>query len=480
MTYSIKRLREEGHFRLRNMDGVDSLDVFWAEALKVKRLYIEDTGVYVAPRNTKKSEGEFAGLKCHHNEDYSTELQFVGKPDDIPSLRFVTFRVLCLPETDNLKTMSFSKNSYAPGRPLNERDQLILTPVQMRHIICAYPSRTFKFSYLSFNGDQSVELVSHRKFQIELFDCRFLDKGREIVEWLENRNMVEIFDYFDFYYCDCFEKILTFLSRSTHPVFKRLYANEVDVPSRLSHLVAGANVTALIVNIRFFIYDEGWRAPILQAICDGTFRPQSLEIQFRCAPIHGDYSREERQAIGRFLSKLFKIMSFGNCSLKELHLHDFNVRGIMQDFKADLADMLQDNRSLHVLGIYSTARPLKLPQITILHAAAKHPRLRKICFYPPMNDAPRSVDIDFIQFWLKENLSRNIQFKDFGYSDLRAHLPIWQKIVLSAFTEDFDALRQVENERFRSHLLVMALATFRHMPDRIYYLLTGNQDLIAK
>ncbi|GAX20417.1 hypothetical protein FisN_9Hu142 [Fistulifera solaris] len=114
MTYTIKRLREEGHFRLRNLDGVESLDVFWAEALKVERLYIEDTGVYAAPTKTKPSEREFVGLKCH---DFSTELQFVGKLDDISSLRSVTFRVLCLPETDNTKTMSFSKNSYNPGEP---------------------------------------------------------------------------------------------------------------------------------------------------------------------------------------------------------------------------------------------------------------------------------------------------------------------------------------------------------------------------
>jgi hypothetical protein len=480
MTYTIKRLREEGHFRLRNLDGVDSLDVFWAEALKVERLYIEDTGVYAAPTKTKPSEGEFVGLKCHRNEDFSTELHFVGKSDEIPSLRSVTFRVLCLPETDNPKTMSFSKDSYNPARPPKDRDQMILTPVELRHIICADPSRRLKFRYLSFNGDQSVELVSHGKFQIELFDCRFLDKGRAIVEWLENRDASEVFDYFDMKLCDCIEKILTFLSRATHPVFKKLYANEIDEPPRLSPLVAAANVTALVVNIRFFIYDEHWRAPILQAIRDGTFRPQSLEIDFRCPPIHGDFNRKECQAIGRFLSKLLEIMASPKCSLKELHLNHFNVYGVMQDFKKDLEYMLENNQSLVALGVYSLARPLKFPQITILHAAVTHPRLRKICLYPPADEAPRSVDIDFIQFWLRRNQSRDIQFKDFGYSDLRAHLPMWQKIVLSAFTEDFDALRQVENERFRSHLLVMTLAKFRHTPDRIYCLLFGNQDLIAK
>ncbi|GAX26858.1 hypothetical protein FisN_9Lu154 [Fistulifera solaris] len=175
MPYSIKRLRDEGHFRLRNLDGVESSDVFWAEAMKVKRLYIEDTGVYVA-RAKDRMPGEYVGLKYHRNGDYSTRLAFVGKPDDITSLRSVTFRILCLPETDDPQSMHLARNSYTPGRPVNERDQLILTAAQLRYVICAYPSRWFGFSYMAFNGDQSVELVSHRKFEIDLFNCRFLDK----------------------------------------------------------------------------------------------------------------------------------------------------------------------------------------------------------------------------------------------------------------------------------------------------------------
>jgi hypothetical protein len=482
MPYSIKRLREEGHFRLRNLDGVESVDVFWAEALKVKRLYIEDSGVYVAPAKDRMS-GEYVGLKCHRNEDYETRLAFVGKPDDITSLRSVTFRILCLPETDDPQSMHLAGNSYTPGRPVSERDQLILTSAQLRYVICAYPARRFEFSYMAFNGDQSVELVSHRKFQIDLFDCQFLDKGREIVRWLENRNTTEVYEYFDFYSCDCIEEILTFLSRSAHPVFKKLYAEERDVPSRLSPLVAAANVTALVVNIRFFIYDEHWRAPIVEAIRDGTFRPQSLEIDFRCPLIRVDFNRKECQAIGSFLSNLFEIMASPQCSLKELHLNHFNVYGIMQNFKKDLDYMLKNNQSLVALGVYSTARPLKFPQMNfILHAAENHPRLRKICFYPPTDDPPQYAQIDIYQMWLQRNLSRDIQFRDFGYSDLKAHLPTWQMIVFSAFTNycDYHGFHRFRDERIRSDLLAKALATSRHMPDRIYYLLSKNQDLIAK
>jgi hypothetical protein len=136
------------------------------------------------------------------------------------------------------------------------------------------------------------------------------------------------------------------------------------------------------------------------------------------------------------------------------------VYGIMQDFKKDVVDMLENNQSLLALGVYSSARPLKFPQITIiLHAAANHPRRRKICFYPPTEGPPQLAQIDFFQLWLKRNRSSDIQFKDFGYSDLRAHLPTWQKTVLSAVTDDFDALQQVEDKRIRSHLFVKALAT---------------------
>lgn len=71
MNYSIKRLREEGHFRLNNLDDVESLDVFWMEANKVKRLYIEE---HVAPSTAKISKEDFVGLKCCRDSDYSKEL----------------------------------------------------------------------------------------------------------------------------------------------------------------------------------------------------------------------------------------------------------------------------------------------------------------------------------------------------------------------------------------------------------------------
>ena len=198
MTFSIKRLREEGHFCLSNLDEVESLDSFRVEANKVERLYIEDTGVFVAPSRSKILEGEFVGLRCRRDDDYKTGLVFVGKSDDMASLRSVAFRVLRQTETCPHK-LEIGGTSFSPRNP---RDHLILTPEQLRHIICAYPSRSYGFSDLSLTAEQSVEIVSHRKFEIEVHSCHFDDKGRAIVDWLDSMNGTEILDSCYFPRCD--------------------------------------------------------------------------------------------------------------------------------------------------------------------------------------------------------------------------------------------------------------------------------------
>jgi hypothetical protein len=477
MSYSIKRLREEGHFCLSSLDDVESLDVFWAEANKVERLYIEDTNVYVAPLKTKRSEGEFVGLTCYRDNNYRTRLVIVGKADDIASLRSVTFRVLCLPEAGRPQSLAFSLSSYRPGRPVGTRDNVMLTAEQLRHIICAYPSRWFRFSDLSFTAEQSVEIVSHRKFKIEFFDCRFDDKGRAIVAWLENRNETDIMECCDLFRCDCYPAILRFLSRSMYPVFKRLYLDSIDIPSQLTPYVAAANVKSLDVDIRFFVCDKGWRAPLLQALRDGTFRPEILDISFICAPCHGKMNNEEIAIVGEFLQKLLVALSSRECSLKELHLWDFKLRGIGQEFKDDLIVMLQKNKSLRTLGVYSTMGLFSFPQMSILKVAAMHPHLRQLCFYPPTSDPP--VPRPF-QVWAKKNHFHDIRFETARDPEMRVQRDKWQNAVFSLFTGKYAALKQVQDPHARSYLLLTALATYRQMPDRIYYLLSDNQDVFAK
>jgi hypothetical protein len=216
MSYSIKRLREEGHFCLSSLDDVESLNVFWTEANKVERLYIEDTGVYVAPSKTKISEGECVGLRCRRNEDFDTGLQFVGKVDDIASLRSVAFCVLSLPDTD-------PQQLEIQGSSVFTKSSLMLTPEQLRHIICNHPLRKYSFGELSVNAEQSVELVSHRKLEIELHDCHFEDQGQAIVDRLERQNGKEVFPSAYFPRCNCVAKLVEFFSRAKHLVFERLY-----------------------------------------------------------------------------------------------------------------------------------------------------------------------------------------------------------------------------------------------------------------
>jgi hypothetical protein len=479
MTYAIKRLREEGHFRLCNLDGVESLDVFWAEVNKVARLYIEDTGVYVAPTKNKTSKGEFIGFTCLRNADYLTRLAFVGNlDDDIALLRSVAVRVLCLPET-NPQSMELRGSLTYLGRPGDKYDHLLLTTEQLRHIICAFPSRQYTFRFLCFTPKQSVELVSHRKFAIEVHSCQFEDKGQAMVDWLEKRNGAEIIDSCYFPDCDCVEKILKFLSRSMYPVFEKLYVltgRAVFVPE-LSHLISAANIKTVMADIRFFSCCDGWRAPLLKALREGTFRPQTLEI---CFSSHRIFDEGDIPIIGKVVRKLLKAISSPDCTLKELHLKHFEFTEIAHDFERYLLNMLQTNERLEVLGVYSTLATLEFPQIKIMDAATKHPRLRKMCFYPPTSHDPPEVGYaEPFQVWVQKNRCHIIQFNDFTHSDKKPYRSKWQNAVFAVFTSEFDALQQVEDDKARSYLLATAIAIFQQMPDRIYNLLTGNLDVFA-
>ena len=475
MTYSIQRLTEEGHFCLRDLNEVESLDVFWEEADKVERLYIEDTGVFVAPSiNTRLEKEEFGfNCRCRRDKIYSTILIFVGKRDDIDSLRSVAFRVLCLPETGPHELIIEGNECYV--EPGDTYDQLSFTSEQLRHIMCAYPSRSYSFLDLSFTAEQSVEIVSHRKSDIYLHECHFDDKGQAIVDWLDSRNGKETLDLFYFQRCNCFEMILRLLSRSIYPVFDKLDLYG-DVSPHLTPLIAAANVKSVKLNVRFFLDNKGWRASILDALRDGTFRPPNLTIYSYIL-----FDEDETPLVSEFLDRFLTAVSSPGCFLKELHLLHFDSRSIPHDLERYLLDMLRENRSLQVLGIYSDVAPLEFPQMNILNAATRHPRLRKLCFNPPNTyDPPELGQSEPFQVWLRENRSYEIQFNPFSESGMKAQLPKWQNAVFSLFTKDFDALQQVEDERIRSHLLVTALAICRRMPDRIYYLLSGNQDILAR
>ncbi|GAX26850.1 hypothetical protein FisN_9Lu131 [Fistulifera solaris] len=274
--------------------------------------------------------------------------------------------------------------------------------------------------------------------------------------------------------CDCMAKFLVFLSRAMHPVLKRLYLSGTEVPPKLSTLVASANAHALVSDVRSFLCDGSWRAPLIEALRDGTFRPQSLELsQFY------NFNHDETPLVGRFLSKLLTALSSRECALKELHMKQFTMIEIASDLERYLLDMLQKNKSLRVLGIYSDVGQLQFPPMAILSAAAKHPRLRTICFYPPI-DPPGTKLAEPFQLWMKKNRSIDIQFKDFNESAKKAHLSKWLKAVFAIATKEFNSLKQIQDEKTRSYLLVMALATCHQMPDRMYYLLCGNQDVFAR
>jgi hypothetical protein len=333
---------------------------------------------------------------------------------------------------------------------------------------------------LSLTAEQSVELFSHRKFEINVDSCQFEDKGRAIVDWLENgREQSDILKYYCLHGCDCHENILKFLGRSMYPVFDKLYLRGQDIGSRLTQLVATANVMTVMTSIDFFIKDyRHERAPLLCAFRDGTFRPRSISISF--APGNHSFRATEIDEVREFMAGFLEALSSPDCSLKELHLRAFNLTDIALDLKKNVVEMLQKNKSLRVLGVYSTVSRLQFPQMSILNAAAAHPRLRKLCFYPPTRNPPKPGQTGPFPMWAQKNRSHDIQFIDKEELSNRRRLRKWRKAVFAIIMKDFDAITKVEDERIRSHLLATTLGNFHQKPDRVYHLLCGNQDLLAR
>ena len=92
-----------------------------------------------------------------------------------------------------------------------------------------------------------------------------------------------------------------------------------------------------------------------------------------------------------------------------------------------------------------------------------------------------------LKVWYRNHLSHCIQFADSGtvdddedarcIIDRKDRVEKWQD---SLFFCRFDRLQQVEDGTIRCHLLGAALANHSCFPQRVYFLLSGNQDVFAK
>ncbi|GAX15844.1 hypothetical protein FisN_2Lh432 [Fistulifera solaris] len=367
---------------------------------------------------------------------------------------------------------------------------LIFSPEQLQTLLCSHASRLFEFRQFNLSAEQSVMLA--RKTDLNgLWYCPVQDKGLLLLDYLQHHNGRRTLGAFcnQFGFDDAWENIVTFLCQCTYPLFEEAVIDQHNIHHRDSHvnaLLARANVNSLTIIIDPYLFHHSDECePIVEALRNGSFVPHKLCLYFDTYDLFRD---EDIEAFETVLDELFGAMSSSECQLKELdmQLELAQLTSTAGVFEQHLIDMLEENTSLETLTIESTAGPLQFPAMRVLESAAKHPRLRKIVFLPPYGRNPPPIDqSDLFQMWHRTNLSHSIQFGDSRKVRLQEGCRVatkfevekWQDFV---FYDRFELLRQMEDENVRCHMLVVALASHSSNPQRVYSLLSRNQDVFAK
>jgi hypothetical protein len=487
MTYSIKRLRNKGCFCLFNLQNVDNFDLFVTEVNKAKRLWIDDLEVFVGHEDIPAPNG-YIRVKCEIDPCYRSD----------ESLQIVTFYGKDLTSLTTTIITAFSLADSREDRVIvllgitgeGIYTDLIFSPEQLQTLLCSHASRSYEFRQLNLSAEQSVVLA--RKTDLNgLWYCDLYDEGLALLDYLRQINGKRILGTFSnqFEVDSAWESIVTFLGQSTHPVFEEIVLDQNNIHHRDSHvnaLLVRANVKSMLIIVEPDLFHQSDECePIIQALRDGSFVPPKLRLFFDSYDPPLD---EDIEAFETVFDALFGAMSSTECQLKELHmqLEAAQLTSTVRVFEQHLIGMLEENKSLETLIIDSTADPLQFPAMRVLESAAKHPRLRKIVFLPPHGrDPPPIGQSGLFHVWHRTNLSHSIQFADSYKIRLRDDCRVvtkfevekWQDFV---FCDRFELLRQVEDENIRCHLLVVALADHSSNPQRVYSLLSKNQDLFAK
>lgn len=473
MTYSIKRLRTDGDYCLINLDGVESLDVFLREVNKGNRLWIDNVNVFATNRTAASYDG-YVRFKCDIDPDSQTAQSVVFYGTEVTSLTSTIERVLCLPDCRQDRSIGFSGQTSETSY-----EDLIFTSTQLKHILCVHKSRSYTFWYINLSAEQSVELADKANLD-GIWFCSISDNGQALVHWLEHHNRTRTLGSFSCQYYGAWDNVLTFLGRSTYPVFDQLVFDQFLVSNNPPHrydLLVKANVKSIVLIINPFSFIHGECELLLEGLRNGRLKSPKLELRFDADSSDLD---EKLELFETGLQGLFGAMSSVECNLKELRLEMETVRlgSTARVFEENLVDMLQANNSLETLGIDSLVEPLRFPSLGILNAAAEHPRLQTLVFVPPTSfDPPKLDPLNSFQVWLQNNISFKIRFDDWGHPDAKDRQGTWQDYI---FFCRFVLLQQVEDERIRSHLLVTALENQHNSPQRIRFLLSGNREVFAK
>ncbi|GAX26635.1 hypothetical protein FisN_2Hh432 [Fistulifera solaris] len=487
MPYSIKRLRIKGDFCLFNLQNVDSFDVFVSEVNKASRLWIDDLKVFVRSEDIPAPDG-YIRVKCeidpYYRFDESSQLvTFYGK--DLAALRTTIMTVFSLPDSREdrvIRLLGITEEGSCTD--------LILSPEQLQTLLCSHESRSYKFQQFNLSAEQSVVLAKETDLN-GLWYCPLQDEGLALLNYVQHHNERRTLGEF----CSQFgsektwENIITFLGQSPYPVFEELVIDQHNIYHRDSHVNARhvrANVKSLTIMVDPYLFRHSDECePIVEALRDGSFVPPKLCL---CFDTHDPVLDEVIEVYETVLEELFGAMSSSGCQLKELHMQIelAKLTSTVSVFEQHLIDMLEENTSLETLTIDSTAGPLQFSAMRVLESAEKHPRLRKIVFLPPYGREPPPIgQSGQFQMWHRTNLSHSIQFADSCKIRRQEGCRVvtkfevekWQDFV---FCDRFELLRQVEDENVRCHLLVEALADHSSNPQRVYSLLSRNQDTFVK
>jgi hypothetical protein len=468
--YTLQRVGNKGDYRLIGLENVDSLDVFLNEVNEATRLWIEDLKVFAMTSQPKQSPGDYNRFKCEIDADHQMRpmqvLLVYGKK--VKSLALAVERVLSLPDSCQDRVVEFS--GLVGGASKN----LIFLPMQLEKLLTVHVTRSYMFTCFDLSPQQAIALAKNNLEGIRF--CSISDKGKALVKYLEHNNEKRTLGVYLHQFNNAWNNIVTFLSRSPYPVFEELFFDPChDTNAGCNALLVQANVKSIAVTLSPNIIRKSKAfEPLLHALYDGTLVSPTLRV---CFDTHDPDQDENLHFYETAIQALFIAISSAKCQLKELHLqlahvaHQDTLRLIVEEY---LPRMLQLNKSLETLGIEF------LEKLT-LDIIAKHPRLRNIVFVP--FEEPTLREYGFLREWYPKHPSHHIWFEHM--TTILPHegrrvvtkCPVkeWQKFV---FFCQFKRLRRVKNERVRSHLLVAALANHSNSPQQIYFLLSGNQDIL--
>ena len=471
--YIIKRFGNKGDYRLNGLQNVEHFDAFVSEVNNASRLWIEDRKVFATSEDLQ-SQGDYIRFKCEIDPNYESKssqcITFYGKK--LKSLASTVETILCLPDYHQGRVIELS------GLAGGANKSLIFSPTQLKSVLSAHVSRSYMFTCFDLSPEQSVILAKNNLEGIRF--CSISDKGKALVNHLEHRNEARTLGCYLYQFPNAWNNIASFLGRSTYPVFEELFLDPYHaINSDRCALLVQANVKSISVTINPYIIAESDFKPLLHALYEGTLVAPKLAVCFENDD--RDMDDDDLDFYELAIQGLFVALSSAHCQLKDLHLKvlSASIRTVILVVDEFLPRMLKKNKSLETLGI-------DFLEMGLLNAVENHPRLRTVVTVPPSgHNPPRVGQGSFLEEWYRKHLFHQIRFEDSTKILLhegrrvvtKGPVDKWQDFL---FFCRLELLRQVKDERIRSHMLIAALANHSTSLKRVHLLLSENLDVFCQ